>query len=217
MNVRILLVDDHKITRDGLRSMFEKLPDTEVVGEAESGREAVKLTRELKPDVIIMDISMPDLNGIDATQQILAESPKIKVIALSMYSDRRYVIGMLKAGVSGYLLKSCAFDELANAVNTVVKNQSYISPQIADTVMQDYTRNLTIDDSSTVSTLTPREREVLQLIAEGLTSSQIASRLFVSEKTVSTHRRQIMEKLNIYSVAELTKYALREGLTSLES
>jgi two-component system response regulator NreC len=217
MTIRILLVDDHKITRDGLRAMFEKLPNTEVVGEAESGREAVKLTRELKPDVIIMDISMPDLNGIDATQQILAESPKIKVIALSMYSDRRYVIGMLKAGVSGYLLKSCAFDELANAVNAVVKNQSYISPQIADTVMQDYTRNRTIDDTSTVSALTPREREVLQLIAEGLTSTKIASRLFVSEKTVSTHRRQIMEKLNIYSVAELTKYALREGLTSLES
>lgn len=217
MTVRILLVDDHKITRDGLRSMFEKLPDMEVVGEAESGRKAVKLTRELKPDIIIMDISMPDLNGIDATQQILVESPKIKVIALSMYSDRRYIIGMLKAGVSGYLLKSCAFDELANAVNTVVKNQSYISPQIADTVMLDYTRNLTIDDTSTVSALTPREREVLQLIAEGLTSTKIASRLFVSEKTVSTHRRQIMEKLNIYSVAELTKYALREGLTSLES
>ena len=217
MTIRILLVDDHKITRDGLRAMFEKLPDTEVVGEAESGREAVKLTRELKPDVIIMDISMPDLNGIDATQQILAESPKIKVIALSMYSDRRYVIGMLKAGVSGYLLKSCAFDELANAVNAVVKNRSYISPQIADTVMQDYTRNLTINDTSTVSALTPREREVLQLIAEGLTSTQIASRLFVSEKTVSTHRRQIMEKLNIFSVAELTKYALREGLTSLDS
>ena len=134
-----------------------------------------------------------------------------------MYSDRRYVIGMLKAGVSGYLLKSCAFDELANAVNAVVKNQSYISPQIADTVLQDYTRNLSINDTSTVSALTPREREVLQLIAEGLTSTQIASRLFVSEKTVSTHRRQIMEKLNIYSIAELTKYALREGLTSLES
>lgn len=217
MTIRILLVDDHKITRDGLRSMFEKLPDMEVVGEAETGREGMKLSRELIPDVVIMDISMPDLNGIDATRQILAESPKIKVIALSMYSDRRYVIGMLKAGVSGYLLKSCAFDELANAVNAVVKNQSYISPQIADTVMQDYTRNLTIDDTSTVSALTPREREVLQLIAEGLTSTKIASRLFVSEKTVSTHRRQIMEKLNIYSVAELTKYALREGLTSLES
>ena len=217
MSIRILLVDDHKITRDGLRSMFEKLADMEVIGEAETGREGVKLARELNPDVVIMDISMPDLNGIDATRQILAESPKIKVIALSMYSDRRYVIGMLKAGVSGYLLKSCAFDELANAVNAVVKNQSYISPQIADTVMQDYTRNLTIDDTSTVSALTPREREVLQLIAEGLTSSQIASRLFVSEKTVSTHRRQIMEKLNIYSIAELTKYALREGLTSLDS
>lgn len=217
MTIRILLVDDHKITRDGLRAMFEKLPDTEVVGEAESGREAVRLTKELKPAVIIMDISMPDLNGIDATRQILAESPKIKVIALSMYSDRRYVIGMLKAGVSGYLLKSCAFDELANAVNAVVKNRSYISPQIAETVMQDYTRKLTIDDTSTVSALTPREREVLQLIAEGLTSTQIASRLFVSEKTVSTHRRQIMEKLNIYSIAELTKYALKEGLTSLES
>jgi DNA-binding NarL/FixJ family response regulator len=197
--------------------MFEKLADMEVVGEAETGREGVKLAQDLIPDVVIMDISMPDLNGIDATRQILAESPKIKVIALSMYSDRRYVIGMLKAGVSGYLLKSCAFDELANAVNAVVRNQSYISQQIADTVMQDYTQNLTIDDTSTVSALTPREREVLQLIAEGLTSSQIASRLFVSEKTVSTHRRQIMEKLNIYSIAELTKYALREGLTSLDS
>ncbi len=217
MSIRILIVDDHKITRDGLRAMFEKLPGMEVVGEAETGRDGVKLSRDFVPDVVIMDISMPDLNGIDATRQILAETPKTKVIALSMYSDRRYVIGMLKAGVSGYLLKSCAFDELANAVNTVVKNQSYISPKIADTLMQDYTRNLSINDNSTVSALTPREREVLQLIAEGLTSTQIASRLFVSVKTVSTHRRKIMEKLNIYSIAELTKYALKEGLTSLET
>ncbi len=216
MSVSILLVDDHKITRDGLRAMFEKQPDMEVAAEAESGREAVKLAMEIKPDVIVMDISMPDLNGIDATRQILAELPRTKVIALSMYSDRRYVIGMLKAGVSGYLLKNCAFEELARAVSTVMDNQTYMSSKVADTVMQDYTRNLSIEDTSTVSALTTREREVLQLIAEGLSSAQIASRLFVSVKTVSTHRRQIMEKLNIYSIAELTKYALREGLTSLE-
>jgi len=216
MGISILLVDDHKITRDGLRTMFEKQPDMEVVGEAETGREAIKLATRIEPDVIIMDISMPDLNGIDATRQILAELPRTRVIALSMYSDRRYVIGMLKAGVSGYLLKNCAFEELVRAVTTVMNNQTYMSSKVADTVIQDYTRNLTIDDTSTVATLTAREREVLQLIAEGLTSAQIASRLFVSVKTVSTHRRQIMEKLKIYSIAELTKYALREGLTSLE-
>lgn len=216
MAISILLVDDHKITRDGLRTMFEKQPDMKVIAEAETGREALKVATRIKPDVIIMDISMPDLNGIDATRQILAELPRTRVIALSMYSDRRYVIGMLKAGVSGYLLKNCAFEELVRAVSTVMNNQTYMSSKVADTVIQDYTRNLTIDDTSTVSTLTAREREVLQLIAEGLTSAQIASRLFVSVKTVSTHRRQIMEKLKIYSIAELTKYALREGLTSLE-
>jgi two-component system, NarL family, response regulator NreC len=217
MSIKILVVDDHKITRDGLSALIDKQPDMEVVGEASNGREAIELARDMSPDVIIMDISMPDLNGIDATSQILAESPKCKIIALSMYSDSRYVKGMLKAGVSGYLVKSCAFDELVKAITVVAVNQAYLSPGIADMVMKDYVEALKIDRTAPIpeSPLSIREREVLQLIAEGVSSDQIASRLHVSIKTVSTHRRNIMEKLNINNIADLIKFALREGLTSI--
>jgi len=217
MNIKILIADDHKITRDGLSALIEKQDNMEVVGEADNGRIAVELVEQLKPDIIIMDIRMPDLNGIDATRQILSNSPGSKIIALSMYSDSRYVKGMLQAGVSGYLVKSCAFEELVNAINAVVANQAYLSPSIADTVMKNYVESLSGNDQSQSpdSCLSSREREVLQLIAEGATADQIATRLHISVKTVSTHRRNIMEKLAIDNIAGLIKFAVREGLTSI--
>ena len=217
MDIKILLADDHKITRDGLKALLENQDHLRVVGEAENGRQAVRLALDLVPDVVVMDINMPELNGIEATRQILAELPATKIIALSMYSDKRYVVGMLKAGVSGYLLKNCAFDELVAAISAVMKNQNYMSQKIAGTVMKDYASILESSDSSPASKLTVREREVLQLIAEGLKTKDIAARIHVSVKTVETHRQQIMRKLNAKSVAELTKIALREGLTSLDT
>jgi two-component system, NarL family, response regulator NreC len=216
MATRILLADDHQITRSGLRALLEQQPDMAVVGEADNGRLAVRMAAELKPDVIVMDINMPELNGIEATRQIRTELPHTKIIALSMHSDKRYVAGMLKAGVSGYLLKNCAFDELVTAINSVVRHQSYLSPAIADTVMKDYASILEGLDPSPASQLSSREREVLQLIAEGSSTRDISERIHVSVKTVETHRQQIMRKLSVRSVAELTKIALREGLTSLE-
>jgi DNA-binding NarL/FixJ family response regulator len=188
----------------------------QVVGEAENGRTTVRLVRELSPDVVVMDISMPDLNGIDATAQVLADVPEIKVIALSMHSDKRFIAGMLKAGASGYLLKDCAFDELVKAINTVMFDQAYLSPKIADVVIKNYVRHLSPSETSALSLLTVREREVLQLIAEGNSTKQIASQLYVSSKTIETHRHRIMEKVSIYNLADLTKFAIREGLTSLE-
>jgi two-component system response regulator NreC len=217
MTIQILLADDHKITRDGLKALLESQKNMTVIGEAENGRKAVRLALDLQPDVIVMDINMPELNGIEATRQIKADLPKVKIIALSMYSDKRYVVGMLKAGVSGYLLKNCAFDELVSAISAVVNNQNYMSPKIADTVMKDYANILESSDTSPASLLTAREREVLQLIAEGLKTKEIAAGIHVSVKTVETHRQQIMRKLNAKSVAELTKIALREGLTSLDT
>lgn len=216
MKLRILLADDHKIVREGLRTLIEKQPGTEVVGEADSGRMALKLTRELKPDVVIMDITMPDLNGIEATRQIHSEIPGVKVIALSMHSDKRLVAGILMAGASGYLLKEdCDSGELARAIRAVATNQTYLSPKIGEVVIKDYVRHLSMNTSSPFSILTPRECEVLQLLAEGKNTKEIASSLHVSVKTVETHRNKIMEKLDIRSIAELTKYAIRERLTPL--
>lgn len=217
MSARIIIADDHKIVRDGLRALLEKEAGMEVVAEAEDGRMAVRIARQLTPDVVIMDIGMPDLNGIDATRQIVSEVPGVKVIALSMHSDRRFVAQMFKAGASAYLLKDCAFEELSRAVKAVLANQTYLSPEITGPVMEDYVRHLAKADVSGFSVLTPREREIIQLLAEGQTSRQIAASLHVSVKTVETHRQQIMNKLNVHSVADLIKYAIREGLTSLES
>jgi len=215
MGLRILLVDDHQIVRQGLRTLLEKEPDMEVVAEAEDGRAAVRLAREVSPQVVIMDVAMPDLNGIEATRQIVAESPGIKVIALSMHADRRFVANMLKAGASGYLLKDAAFEELAQAIRTVAANRTYLSPEVSDIVVKDYLKGPQ-EEASAFSLLTAREREVLQLLAEGKSTREIADCLHVSVKTVETHRQQIMSKLDIRSVAELTKYAIREGLSSLD-
>jgi len=203
--------------REGLCTLIEKQPDMEVVGEAENGRVAVQRTRELAPEVVVMDIAMPDLNGVEATRQILTHTPGVKVIGLSMHSAERFVVEMLKAGSSGYLLKDCAFEELLLAIRTVLAGNIYVSPGIRDTMIQDYVRDFSKTQSSVNSILTPREGEVLQLLAEGRTTKQIALSLRVSTKTVETYRRQVMRKLKLYSVAELTKFAIREGITPLES
>lgn len=217
MTTRIILADDHGIMREGLRALLEKQSGIEVIAEADNGRTTVELSRELKPDVVIIDIAMPDLNGIEATRQIVAESPGVKVIALSMHSDRKFVREMLSAGASGYMLKDSAFEELDKAVSTVNDNKTYLSPGIAETVVKDYLGKIVTDNSAASIALTNREREVLQLYAEGKTTKQIASLLFLSIKTIETHRKQIMGKLGLNGIAELTKYAIREGLTSLDT
>lgn len=215
MKVKIILADDHKIIREGLKALLEKQQGIEVIAEAQDGISTVRLTKKLSPDLVIMDIGMPDMNGIDATRMIISETKNVKVIALSMHSDRRFVLEMLKAGASGYLLKDSAFEELTLAINTVMAGQPYLSPKITDVIIREYIHAPQKNEKSVFTTLTAREREVLQLIAEGKSTKQIASSLNVSVKTIETHRQQIMEKLNIHSIAELTKYAIREGITSL--
>jgi DNA-binding NarL/FixJ family response regulator len=210
---KILLADDHQIVCDGLRMVLENEGGMQVAGTASTGREAVRLTRELQPDVVIMDVAMPELNGIEATRQIVDAQPGTRVIGLSMHADKRFIRGMLEARAAGYLLKECAAAELALAIRTVVGGRIYLSPAITGVVVEDYVGHRG-DERRRL--LTPREREVLQLLAEGNSTREIAQSLFISVKTVETHRRQIMEKLNIHSVAELTKYAIREGLTSLD-
>jgi two-component system response regulator NreC len=214
MSIKVMIADDHQIVREGLRAMLEKEHDIKVVGEAVDGRMTERLARELVPDVIIMDVAMPDLNGIEATRQIVAELPGVKIIALSMHDDRRFVLNMFKAGAAGYMLKDCAFKDLAKAIRVVMSHKTYLSHEIADIVVKDYLASSSPTESSVFQRLSPREREVLQLIAEGKTSAQIADNLHISVKTVESHRQQIMIKLKIKSVAELTKYAIREGLTS---
>lgn len=217
MSIRIILADDHRIMREGLCHLLVKQQDFEMVAEADDGIMAARLTLQLSPDVVVMDVSMPNLNGIEATRQIIAKNPNVKVIALSMCSAKQFVVEMLKAGASGYMLKDCAFEELVYAIHTVLKGQIYLSPGIATFVIKDYLHSSKVDPSSVFSILTDREREVLQLIAEGKTTKEIAFFLNVSTKTIETHRQQIMNKLDIHSIAELTKYAIREGLTPAEA
>jgi two-component system, NarL family, response regulator NreC len=215
LGATILIVDDHQILRQGLRSLIEKIPGLEVLAEAEDGRTAVHLAQTLKPQLVIMDVGLPDLNGIEATRQVLIVSPHTRVIGLSMHSDRRFVANMLKAGASGYLLKDSAFEELATAIRAVLAGKSYLSQEVAHVVFQDYVAGPK-SESSAFSILTLREREVLQLIAEGRSNRQIAEALYLSIKTVETHRQQIMNKLNLHNVADLVRYSIREGLSSLE-
>ena len=210
---RVLLADDHKILREGLRTLLEQEKDICVVGEADNGRSSVKLTGELAPDVVIMDVAMPDLNGIDATRRITEIQPRARVLALSMHSDGRYVKGMLQAGARGYILKDCAAEELTHAIRTVMSGQIYVSPGVTGAIVNDYVRQLSATDVP--ATLTHREREVLQLLAEGSSTANIAVELHLSVKTIETHRKRIMDKLGLRSIAELTKYAIREGITTL--
>ena len=213
---RVLLADDHAMLRESLRAWIETQEDFEVVAEASDGREAVSLARRHQPDVAVIDLSMPELNGIEATRQMLKETPSIRVIALSMHSDHRSVGRMLQAGASGYLLKDAAVEELGEAIRTVREERIFLSSGITGVVVEDYVRQLEDKEFAAAPQLTDREREVLQLIAEGKNTKQVALDLHVSPKTIETHRQHIMKKLDLHSLAELTKYAIREGLTSLE-
>ena len=213
--IKVLIADDHQIVRDGLRSLLEKEPDFEVVGLAQEGRTALRMVGDLAPQVVVMDVSMPDLNGIQAAHLISKDFPEVKVIALSMHNAPRMVINMIQAGAAGYLIKDCASRELSEAIRLVVnKNQTYLSPGIAGSVVKCLTNSSA--DSSIFSALSSREREVLQLIAEGMTTAEIAKHLFVSVKAIEGHRSSIFRKLKINNIAELTKFALREGIISLE-
>jgi two-component system response regulator NreC len=215
MSVRIVLADDHSLFREGLKSLLQEDPDLEIIGETGNGREAVRLCRELAPDIIIMDVSMPELNGIEASRQVTKECPETKIIAVSMHSSRRFVVDMLRAGAVGYLLKDCAFQELTTALSAVRADQVYLSPSIASVVVERISDS-SADEGTMAAQLTPREREVLQLLAEGRRTSEVADQLFLSVKTVQTHRRNIMDKLNLRSLPELTRYAIREGLITVE-
>src|SRR5574338_751048 len=214
MAIRVLLVDDHELMREGLRAILERERGIEVVGEAASGREAVAQAGSLRPDVVIMDVAMKDLNGIEATRQIRAERAAARVVALSSHADRRYVAAILDAGASAYVLKADAYDELRRAVHAVAQGKNYLCAEGAGAVIEAATAP-GAHPASAFERLGPREREVLQLLAEGLSSPEIARRLHVATTTVESHRRNLMGKLGLHSVAELTKYAIREGLTSL--
>lgn len=214
MRIRIVLADDHAIVRQGLSRAIQQEDDIEVVGQTSSGRDAIDLVRTLAPDVLVTDISMPDLNGVEATRQIIGESPQMKVIALSMHSSRQFVVEMFRAGARGYLLKDCDYDELVAAIRAVAAGRTYVSPSIGDVIVEDLLGGAAVGAPTASSVLTQREREVLQLMAEGRTTRQIALQLHISPKTVEAHRLRIMNKLDIDNVAQLTKYAIQEGLTS---
>jgi two-component system, NarL family, response regulator NreC len=214
VTLRVLLVDDHELMRQGLRSILESEGGVEVVGEAANGREAIELAKKLTPQVVVMDVAMQDMNGIEATRQVRSACPGVKVIALSSHSDSRYVTAMLDAGASGYVLKANAYDDLRRALDAARRGKTYLCADVTESVVATSLRGGRKDNVRTL--LSAREREVLQLLAEGLSSPEIGRRLFVATSTVETHRRNVMRKLGIHSVADLTKYAIREGLTSLE-
>jgi DNA-binding NarL/FixJ family response regulator len=217
MSIRIIIADNHLMIRQGLKALLGKEPDMEVVGEAGDGFKTVALARKLTPHLVIMDVSLPNLNGIEATRQILADYPEMKIIVFSTHLERYQILNMLKAGAHGYLLKDCTFEELAKAIRLVMANKTYLSPGMAEVVVKDYVQSGPPPDQTGFSQLTAREREVLQLVAEGKSTKQIAELMQISIKTAETYRQRIMQKLRTNSVADLTKYALREGLTSLES
>jgi DNA-binding NarL/FixJ family response regulator len=218
MNIRILLADDHRILREGLRSLLAQQPDITVVGEASNGEAAVALVRELRPDLVIMDVVMPGMGGISATRQIRAECPDTRVIALSMHSDLRFVSEMVRAGALGYLVKDSTFEELHEAVRSVIANRPYLSTVITGTLVEDFFRQTNALEGPPVSplqSLTGREQQILGLLADGKRVKEIARLLNISVKTVESHRQSIMDKLEIHSTIQLTRYALRKGLTSI--
>ena len=214
MKTRILLADDHTIFRQGVRKMLEEEADFEIVAEAENGRRAIRIINEQKIDVVVMDISMPDLNGTEATRQIMHDSPDTKVVALSMHEDHNYVSQMLQAGAMAYLIKGADVSDLVRAIRSVLNGHAFLSPQIAGYVVDTYSGKIK-NAAAPLADLSGREREIVQLIAEGKSSKEIAGELFISIGTVEKHRKNIMEKLNLHSIAELTRYAIKNGLSSL--
>jgi len=213
MSLRVLLADDHGVVRKGLRFLLERQPGVEIIGEAADGREAVRLAEESDPDIVIMDVAMPLLNGIEATSQIVKRNPKTAVIILSMYSDEDYLLSALNAGAKGYLLKDSAEDDLVRAIQTVRKGAPFFSPEISRTMLEDYMRFLqqrNLQDSYDL--LTEREKEVLQLLAEGKSNKEAAAILDVSVYTVDTHRMHLMQKLNLHNTAEIVLYAVRKKI-----
>jgi two-component system response regulator NreC len=206
--IRILLADDHTMVRQGFRMILAAQPDMEIVGEAGNGREAIELTEELRPDVVVMDVAMPELNGIEATRRITTSSTSTRVLALSMYKDSVYVREILRAGARGFLLKDAIDRDLLAAVRAVAAGEGYLSPAVSEAVLSDYRRHVT----DPLDLLSSREREVLQLIAEGKTNKDIATALELSVYTVDAHRGHIMDKLNLHSVSELVRFAVRKGL-----
>ena len=218
MNIRLVIADDHKIMREGLKSLVAKESDITVVGEAETGKATVSMVQKLSPNIVVMDIAMPDLNGIEATRKIIKTNPNVKVVALSAHSDQHFIREMMTAGASAYILKDTAYEELVRAIREVMKGKKYLSSDIARGVLDTYVKlSKPISANPAFVVLTDREREALQMIAEGKSTKEIAGEMEVSVKTVETHRHNIMEKLDIHSIAELTKYAIREGVTSVDA
>lgn len=215
--IRVVIADDHTIVRKGLCALLEGARDIDVVGEAENGRDAMKMVEKLLPDVLLMDISMPGLNGLEATRQLKKRFLKLKILILTMHDNEEYIFETLRAGASGYLVKRSAPDELISAIHAVQRGDSFLSPSVSKRVIEEYLRvgNRPEKDDDAFEILTDREREVLQLIAEGRVNREIAELLHISIKTVETHRSHIMEKLNMRNVAELTQYAIRKGLINL--
>jgi two-component system response regulator NreC len=213
--VKIVLADELRMVREGFRAVLESA-GLQVIGEAANGHEAIAQAKRLRPDVVVIGITMPELNGIDATRRLVAEVPGTKVLALSRHADRRYVIGMLEAGAAGYLLKTSAVEDLLTALTVVARGEMYLSPTIARDVVDEAIRGGSPSGRTPQKSLSSREREVLQLVAEDKSSKQIATLLQIAVPTVEAHRHQVMEKLNLRTIAELTKYAIREGLTSSE-
>jgi len=220
MSIRVVLADDHRIVRDGLSALLARETDIELVGQTHDGSGAIRLARELRPDVVVTDLSMPGLNGIEAILRIRSEEPSVRVLCLSVHDDSRMVLAALDAGAAGYVLKDCSFEELALAIRKAVANQIHLSADIVGIVVEEVRSRgvLKAPKAQTAqATLTPREREMVQLLSEGHSTQQIADRLHLSAKTVATHREHLQQKLHIRSIAELTRYALREGLSSLDS
>ena len=216
MRIKILLADDHKVVREGLRRLLGEQSNLEIIGEADTGRSAVLLALQLHPDVVIMDITIPDLNGIEATEQLMKKLPDVKIIALSMHFDKRFITKMLKAGASGYLRKACTTDDIILAIRTVIDGRCIIGDGSTNVTISDKRQYLENMSSPDTEALTARERELLQLIVEGILTKEIAEKLNISTKTVDKHRQNLMKKLNTRSPAELLRYAIREGIVSLD-